>query len=116
TAVHFKQGWRGVAEVERALDGSYVRCEGGPARHTPVLRNVLNAAPLSQGGPVSKPLEGISKTSGILLSREPDRRAESGVWACTPGIWRCELKSDEFCHFLEGSSTYTHHDGEVIEI
>ena len=35
---------------------------------------------------------------------------------CTPGVWRCELKSDEFCHFLEGSSTYTHDNGEVIDI
>jgi uncharacterized cupin superfamily protein len=26
------------------------------------------------------------------------------------------VKSDEFCHFLEGNSVYTHDDGEVIEI
>jgi uncharacterized cupin superfamily protein len=116
TAIHFKQGWRGVAEIREPLDAAYVRCQGGPAPLTPVLHNVLTAGPLKQWGTVSKPLEGVSQTAGILLSREPDRRAESGIWTCTPGLWRCELKSDEFCHFLEGSSTYTHDNGEVIEV
>jgi uncharacterized protein len=116
TAVHFKQGWRGIAEIREPLVAAYVRCEGGPAPLTPVLHNVLTAGPLKEWGPVSKPLEGISQTAGILISREPDRRAESGIWTCTPGLWRCELKSDEFCHFLQGSSTYTHDNGEVIEV
>ena len=116
TAVHFKTGWRGSLAVEELLDATYVGCEGGPADHTPVLRNVLTAGPLNEWGPVSKPLEGVSQTAGILLSREADRRAESGIWTCTPGLWRCELKSDEFCHFLEGRSTYTHDNGEVIEV
>lgn len=116
TAVHFKQGWSGTAEIEETLDASYVRCAGGPSDHTPVLHNVATAGPLKEWGPVSKPLSGSSQTAGILLSREPDRHAESGVWTCTPGLWRCELKSDEFCHFLQGSSTYTHDSGEVIEV
>jgi uncharacterized cupin superfamily protein len=116
TAVHFKQGWAGEVEASEPLDASYMRCEGGPADRTPVLRNVLTAAPLNDWGPVSKPMEGASRTAGILLSREPDMHAESGIWACTPGVWRCEVNSDEFCHFLEGSLTYTHDNGEVIEI
>jgi hypothetical protein len=117
TAVHFKQGWRGTAEIHETLDATHVRCEGGQADNTPVLRHVLTAGSLKEWGPVSKPLEGpVSLTAGILLSREPDRRAESGIWTCTPGLWRCELKSDEFCHFLQGSSTYTHDGGEVIEV
>jgi uncharacterized cupin superfamily protein len=61
-------------------------------------------------------IEGQSHTAGILLSREADRRAESGVWTCTPGIWRCGVSRDEFCHFIAGRSTYTHSSGEVIEI
>jgi uncharacterized protein len=116
TAVHFKQGWKGEVEVAETLDASYVSCSGGSAERTPVLRGVMTAGPLKEWGPVSKPLEGVSQTAGILLSREPDKRAESGIWTCTPGTWRCVLKSDEFCHFLAGSSTYTHDSGEVIEI
>jgi uncharacterized cupin superfamily protein len=116
TAVHFKEGWSGEVDVGRTLDASYMRCAGGSAEQTPVLRNVRNAAPLKDWGPVVSPLAGESRTAGILLSREPDMRAESGIWTCTPGEWRCVLRSDEFCHFLEGSSTYTHDSGEVIEI
>lgn len=116
TAVHFKQGWSGEVEVAETLDASYMSCAGGPGERTPVLRGVLTAGPLKEWGPVSKPLKGVSQTAGILLSREPDKRAESGIWTCTPGTWRCVLKSDEFCHFLAGSSTYTHDNGEVIAI
>ncbi len=116
TAVHFKQGWLGELEVLERLDATYMRCEGGPAPHTPVLRDAATAGPLKDWGPVAHPILGASRTAGILLSREPDRRAESGIWTCTPGVWRCELASDEYCHFLQGSSTYTHDCGEVIEI
>lgn len=116
TAAHFKTGWSGTLDVHGQLDASYVSCNGEPADHTPVLYDVLQASPLKEWGPVSIPLEGTSQTAGMLLSREPDRRAESGIWTCTPGLWRCELKSDEFCHFLAGSSTYIHDNGEVIEV
>jgi len=116
TATHFKEGWRGKVKVRETLDATYVKCDGGSANSTPLLRSVSSAGPLKEWGPVSKPLEGVSVTAGILLSREPDRRAESGIWTCTPGVWRCELKSDEFCHFLQGRSTYTHDQGEVIEV
>ena len=61
-------------------------------------------------------IEGTSHTAGILLNRESSGRAESGIWTCTPGIWRCEVTSDEYCHFLDGSCTYTHESGESIEI
>jgi len=61
-------------------------------------------------------IEGTSHTAGILLSRESSGHAESGIWTCTPGIWRCEVTSDEYCHFLDGSCTYTHESGESIEI
>jgi uncharacterized cupin superfamily protein len=89
---------------------------GGPAEKTPVLRDPLNAGPLKEWGQVSKPLVGLSRTAGILLSKEADGRAETGIWTCTPGTWRCVVKRDEFCHFMAGSSTYTHDNGEVIKI
>ncbi len=116
TVAHFKQGWSGGAEVVEPLDASYMICEGGPAERTPVLRNPLAISPLMDWGPIPTMLEGTSYTAGLLLSRSPDSRAESGIWTCTPGIWRCEVTSDEFCHFLAGSCTYTHDSGDTINI
>jgi hypothetical protein len=117
--IHFKQDWSGVAEVHDRFVASYMRCVGGPSDRTPVLRQALTAEPLTERGAVSTMIEGQSRTAGILMSKEsPEsgRRAESGVWTCTPGIWRCGVSRDEFCHFIAGRSTYYHESGEVIEI
>jgi len=116
TVVHFKQGWDGNAEITETADATYMRFVGGSSDTTPVLRNPLTASPLKEWGEVSKPLVGKSRTAGILLSKEPDGHAETGIWTCSPGTWRCVVKRDEFCHFIAGSSTYTHDNGEVIEI
>jgi uncharacterized protein len=116
TAVHFKEGWRGTLESSEHLEASYMKCAGGPADRTPILRDVLTAAPLKDWGAIPTMIEGTSFTAGILLSREPNGRAESGIWTCTPGLWRCEVTSDEYCHFLDGSCTYTHDSGESIDI
>jgi uncharacterized protein len=115
--IHFKEGWTGRAFVDDALRLSYMRCLGGTSEVTPVLLDAPHAGPLSDWGAVSQRIVGISHKAGILLSRsDPPRRAESGVWTCSPGTWRCDVKSDEFCHFLAGNSLYTHDDGELIEI
>ncbi len=116
TVVHFKTGWTGEALIDEAADAAYMKFAGGAAEKTPVLRDPLHAGPLKEYGEVSKPLVGHSRTAGIVLSREADGRAETGIWTCTPGTWRCVVKRDEFCHFIEGASTYTHDNGEVIEI
>lgn len=116
TLVHFKQGWHGSIDVSDAVEASYVMCDGGPSDKTPVLRDALTAAPLKDWGPVPTMIDGLSTTAGILLSREPSGRAESGIWTCTPGVWQCEVTSDEYCHFLDGSCTYTHENGERIDI
>jgi uncharacterized cupin superfamily protein len=117
TAIHFKEGWRGQAEFAEPLRVSYMRCLGDPSDTTPFLRDVLQAGPVEDWGPVTTILKGDSRKGGIRMSRSaPPRRAETGIWTCSPGTWRCEVKSDEFCHFLAGSSLYTHDDGEKIEI
>ena len=116
TLVHFKQEWQGTIDVSDPLEASYVVCSGGPSAVTPVLRDVFTATPLKDWGAIPTLLEGTSTTAGILLSREPSGRAESGIWACTPGTWLCEVTADEYCHFLDGSCTYTHESGERIDI
>ncbi|ABF39295.1 protein of unknown function DUF861, cupin_3 [Candidatus Koribacter versatilis Ellin345] len=116
-AVHFKEGWTGEAEIGEDMRMSYMRCLGEPGEITPVLRDVANVGPLADWGAVSTRIIGISEKYGIQMSRAvAPRRAETGIWSCTPGTWRCEVKSDEFCHFLAGNSLYTNDNGEQIEI
>lgn len=114
--VHFKQGTAVTIEVDEPLHYVYMQCEGGPAAQTPVLRQVNGSLPEKDWGPIPTMLEGESRTSGVLLSREPDGRAESGIWICTPGVWACHVTRDELCHFLLGRCTYTSDEGEVLEI
>ena len=117
TLIHFKERWSGRAYIDEPLRMSYMRCLGGESAVTPVLHDPTHAGPLSEWGPVSHPIAGVSHKSGIILTRSnPPRRSESGIWAGTPGTWRCEVKSDEFCHFLAGHCTYTHDDGDTIVI
>lgn len=116
TVVHFKPGWTGECTVEATMDVAYIRGDGGLPSETKVLRGVLTYVPNRNWGPIPTMLEGVSETSGVLLSKEPDGRAESGIWICTPGTWACHVTSDEFCHFLTGRCTYTHEGGEVIEV
>lgn len=83
---------------------------------TPRLEHPLQLSDLKDWGPVPTMIEGQSRTSGVLISRNADGSSECGIWECTPGFWNCHVTSDEFCHFLSGRCTYTHESGEVIEI
>lgn len=67
-------------------------------------------------GAIPTALEGKPCTYGKLLHRNADGSSETGIWHCTPGTWTCHVTSDEFCHFLSGECTYTHDDGDVIEV
>ena len=116
TLVHFKGEWRATLEITEPLEATYMTCQGGTSGDPLLLHDVLHASPLKDWGAIPTMIEGRSLTSGILLSRGPNGRAESGIWACTPGTWKCEVTADEFCHFLDGSCTYTHESGEQIEI
>jgi len=79
TAIHFKSGWRGELEIIEALEASYMRCPGAMGE-TRVLADALNAATLTDWGAIATMLKGSSRTAGILLSRDSDGRAESGLW------------------------------------
>jgi uncharacterized cupin superfamily protein len=72
--------------------------------------------PFKDWGEVPTMIEGLSRTSGLVISKGPNGESETGIWICTPGYWNCHVTSDEFCHFLSGRCTYTHESGEVIEI
>jgi uncharacterized protein len=116
SVIHFKTGFTGEATVHEPITVTYMLTDGGPGTPTPVLRAAHSVPAAKDWGVIPTMIEGESRTAGILLSRDPDMRAESGIWICTPGIWRCEVVSAEYCHFLSGRSTYVHESGETIEI
>jgi uncharacterized protein len=108
--IHFNRGWSGLAKVQEAFVASYMRGSSKSSDGTTVLRDALTAGPLADLGTVSTMIEGTSHMTGI------DVGVDSGVWTCTPGIWRCGVSRNEYCHFIAGRSTYYHESGEVIEI
>ena len=62
------------------------------------------------------PLAGQSHSTGRLLFKGPGNSPETGIWVCTPGIWRLTIPRDEFCHFVAGRVVYRRADSdEVIE-
>jgi uncharacterized cupin superfamily protein len=83
---------------------------------TPLMRKPLDETDLKDWGTIPTMIEGVSKVSGKLIHKGPDGQSECGLWICTPGTWEFHVTRDEFCHFLEGRSTYVHESGEVIEI
>ena len=85
-------------------------------RRTPVLRDASRISEVVDWGAAGDPVDGISKTSGILLHRNNDGSSECGIWICTPGTWRCRVERDEFCFFLEGRCTYSRDNGETVAI
>ena len=81
-----------------------------------VLKDPLEEQAFDDWGEIPEMIEGASRTFGKLLYRRSDGSSETGIWNCTPGVWKCHVTRDEFCHFLAGSCTYTAESGEVIEV
>lgn len=71
---------------------------------------------LDDWGPVPEPIDSApSQLRGIILA-ENDDGSEVGIWTCTPGKWRRQVKEAEMAYFIEGSCTYTDEAGNVTEI
>jgi uncharacterized cupin superfamily protein len=73
----------------------------------------LPSSALESLGPVRVPLGApVAELRGTALRAAP----ECGVWECTPGRWRRQVESAEFCHFLSGRCTFTPDGGPPLEI
>lgn len=83
---------------------------------TPTMKDPLSLTDLADWGTIPTMIDGLSHVSGKVLHKGEGGRSECGYWVCTPGTWACHVTEDEFCHFLEGRSTYVHENGEIIEI
>lgn len=69
------------------------------------FKDTLNT-PLPDSSPVAVPL-GAPIAVASTLSVERNDGVETGIWACTPGRWRRQITSQEFCHFIQGRCTFT---------
>lgn len=67
-------------------------------------------------GPQPDAISGASHSTGRLLHKGPGNIPETGIWVCTPGVWRIHVPRDEFCHFVSGRAQYRADDGEVIDV
>ena len=75
----------------------------------------LPAADLEDWGPVKEPFgDLIAKLRGRAAGQtgEPDY----GIWECSPGRWRRQVKEAEFTYFLSGRCTFLADDGQRVEI
>ncbi len=71
---------------------------------------------LEDWGFVPEPIDSApSRLRGKVLAENPDG-SEAGVWSCTPGRWRRQIRDAEMCYFTHGFCTYTDEDGNVTEI
>ena len=75
----------------------------------------IAAGNLADWGPVKEPYgDLISKLRGQTGSAEGE--PYYGIWECSPGRWRRQIKEAEFTYFLSGRCTFTSDDGQTLEI
>lgn len=86
------------------------------AASAPHIHDATTYDDLADWGVQPDPVGEASRSIGRLLWKGPGNSPESGVWVCSPGIWRLTIPRDEFCHFVAGAATYTHDDGSTVEV
>lgn len=75
----------------------------------------IPSAKLADWGPVAEPLGPVvAKLRGQSLGAEGE--PDTGIWECSPGRWRRQIKKAEFTYFIAGRCTFTADDGQKIEI
>jgi uncharacterized cupin superfamily protein len=72
---------------------------------------------LEDWGKVEAPLgEPVAQLRGREVVAGPDGAIGAGVWECTPGKWRRQVKQAEFCHFVAGHCFFQSDGGDRLEI
>lgn len=72
--------------------------------------------PLSTPIPVKGAIGEPVATTRIAMSPEEQDLPVTGVWECSPGVWRRQLLVPEFSHFVAGHCFFTPDGQEPIEI
>jgi len=82
----------------------------------PILISSSNAA-LSAPTPVGEPIGQPAAFTRITMNDGPhDDHISTGVWECSPGVWRRQLLLGEFSHFVAGWCFFTADGQDPIEI
>ncbi len=72
---------------------------------------------LGPGSPPPAPVgELLSKISSHAFPSETVPQNRSGVWRCTPGRWRRQVKQAEFCYFVSGTCVFQPDEGKPVNI
>jgi uncharacterized cupin superfamily protein len=71
---------------------------------------------LGQASPVAMPLHPPISMVRAKSFEGADGVTETGLWECSPGVWRRQVVLAEFCYFVLGECTFTPDGAEPIEI
>ena len=75
------------------------------------------AGALNDWGPVGAPLsEPACQLRGAKMTLPLPGAPDAGVWECTPGRYRRQIRSAELMHILAGDATFTPDSGEPITL
>ncbi len=82
-----------------------------------IIKNPAALASSDLGAPAQVPLPIGDTISAVRTKSITDAKQEevaSGIWECTPGVWRRTIVGAEFAHFLQGRCTFEGDDGQVL--
>jgi uncharacterized cupin superfamily protein len=85
----------------------------------PKITSVANAlaAKLDDWGPIKVHVAGpVAQLSGVKLEVDETNGTETGIWECTPGSWRRQVKESESCTFIKGHAIFHADSGEKLDI
>jgi uncharacterized protein len=75
------------------------------------------ASAFDDWGAVGQPLsEPPCQLRGKKLVLPIENAPEMGVWECTPGRYRRQIRSAESMHVISGSATFTPDEGEPVAL
>jgi uncharacterized cupin superfamily protein len=65
--------------------------------------------------PVKAPI-GVPVAETRALSFAGAAKTRTGVWECTPGVWRRQIVQAELCTILSGRAVFEPDDGESLTV
>lgn len=65
--------------------------------------------------PVAEPIgEPIAQTRITRVQQSTNQKVSTGLWECTPGVWRRQVIKPEFSHIVEGQGVFTPDAGAPV--
>jgi uncharacterized cupin superfamily protein len=81
-----------------------------------VIQSAVSATALTAVGDVPAPLtQPAAQVSGLDVTIPGRPELSTGLWECTPGRFRRQLKDAEVMHILAGAGKFTTTEGKVFE-